>query len=374
MTKNCFLLQVIDDGPGIPSDNPQDVFIRYKQFKHVTSAHQPGTGIGLALTKSLVELHGGKITVDSERGKGSTFCVYLPIEDVATSSKGVKHSMAEDVAESSFLHSEISLDRVKPNLPIKKKYKLLVVDDNEEVVTYLESLLGSSYFIEKAYDGEQALDLALRRSFDLVITDVMMPKKDGIELCHDLKNNIQTSHIPVIILSARSSVESRIEGIKTGADAYVPKPFNPELLEAYIENLLLSREKLKEIFVGNSVVLPSDITSTSVDEKFVGKAMDVVKANMADETFSVEDLGQELNMSRSNLHRKIKALTGKSTTEFIRTIRLKEAASILITTDDQISEIAYKVGFNSSSYFIKSFKKEFNMSPGQYKQLQQKWQ
>jgi len=374
VTKPCFLLKVIDDGPGIPSDNPQDVFIRYKQFKHITTSHQPGTGIGLALTKSLVELHGGKITVESEKDKGSTFCVYLPIEEVRLNPDSSETYMADEVEENTFLHPEIIKDRPKPDSDVKKKYRLLVVDDNEEVVAYLESLLGSVYFIDKAYDGEQAMEVALRRTFDLVITDVMMPKKDGIELCHDLKNNLQTSHVPVIILSARSSVESRIEGLKTGADAYVPKPFNPELLEAYIENLLQSREKLKEIFVGNSVVLPSDITSTSVDEKFVSKAMDVVKANMADESFSVEDLGQELHMSRSNLHRKIKALTGKSTTEFIRTIRLKEAAGILVSTDDQVSEIAYKVGFNSSSYFIKSFKKEFNMSPGQYKQLQQKWQ
>ena len=372
-TKPCFILKVIDDGPGIPSDNPQDVFIRYKQFKHITTSHQPGTGIGLALTKSLVELHGGMITVESEKDKGSTFSVYLPIKEVNLSMDDANTYMIEEVEENTFLHPEIIKDRPKPDINIKKKYKLLVVDDNEEVVSYLESLLGPTYFIEKAYDGEQAMEIALRRSFDLVITDVMMPKKDGIELCHELKNNIQTSHVPVIILSARSSVESRIEGLKTGADAYVPKPFNPDLLEAYIENLLQSREKLKEIFVGNSIVLPSDITSTSVDEKFVGKAMDVVKANMADETFSVEDLGQELNMSRSNLHRKMKALTGKSTTDFIRTIRLKEAAGILVSTDDQVSEIAYKVGFNSSSYFIKSFKKEFNMSPGQYKQLQQKW-
>lgn len=370
--KSCFVLKVIDDGPGIPSDKPEDVFIRYKQFKNMTTSHQPGTGIGLALTKSLVELHGGQITVQSKKGKGSTFTVYLPMEEIESLPDKLERT-AEEESAVTFLHPEIIESQGVKTSEKAKKYKLLIVDDNEEVVDYLESLLGQRYIIEKAYNGEEALDLALRRSFNLVITDVMMPVKDGIELCNDLKNNIQTSHIPVIILSARSSVESRIEGIKTGADAYVPKPFNPELLEAYIENLLQSREKLKEIFVGNSVVLPSDITSTSVDEKFVAKAMDVVKRNMADETFGVEDLGAELNMSRSNLHRKIKALTDKSTTEFIRTIRLKEAAAILVSTDDQISEIAYKVGFNSSSYFIKSFKKEFNMSPGQYKQLQQKW-
>ncbi len=369
--RRCLIITVSDDGPGIQSDNPEKVFEQYKQFNQGINKHQPGTGIGLPLTKSLVELHGGKLSVRSEKDKGATFTISIPIVEAEGQFVVTEKPTQTHLNKNYYFDTTVKNANSKPDKT--HKYNLLVVDDNKEVVDYLQNILQDHYNLDKAYDGEQALDLMMRRSFDLLITDVMMPKMNGVELCHTLKTEIQTSHIPIIMLSAKSSVEDRIEGISIGADAYVPKPFNPDLLLAYIENLLRSREKLKEIFTGNSIIVPSEVTSSSVDEKFVSKALEVVKKNMEDEEFGVVELGQELNMSRSNLHRKLKAITGKSSTDFIRTIRLKEAAAKLISTDDQIAEIAYKVGFNSSSYFIKSFKKEFNMSPGQYKQMQQKW-
>ncbi len=362
------LIKVSDDGPGIDSENPQDVFKQYKQFNH-RYKHISGTGIGLTLTKSLVKLHGGNITVDSKKDNGTTFTFTIPL---------IKNSTIEP----GFTTSRTEISIAKPVLPTHKteqqstghhKNKLMVVDDNTEITDFLSSVLNDNYLVSKANNGQDAFDLLQKRSFDLIVTDVMMPVMDGIELCNKVKSDLQTSHIPVIMLSAKTSIENRIEGLNTGADAYLPKPFNPDLLLAYIENLLKNREKLKEVFSGNSIVSPSEITTTPVDESFITKALEVVKLNMEDETFSVEELGSELNMSRSNLHRKIKALTGKSTTDFIRTIRLKEAAKKLISSNDQISEIAYKVGFNSSSYFIKSFKKEFKMSPGQYKQAHKRW-
>ncbi|MCU4175923.1 two-component regulator propeller domain-containing protein [Carboxylicivirga sp. N1Y90] len=370
LDRECLVIKVSDDGPGIQSERPEDVFLQYKQFNQGSNKHKPGTGIGLALTHSLVKIHGGSLSVESVKDKGATFTVSIPIIQAVNISK--EHKSKERLVDS----TEPANGKVKRNAEKakpKSNYHLLVVDDNKEVVEYLYSLLQNQYHLEKAYDGEMAYDLLQRRTFDMVISDVMMPKMNGIELCDKIKNNIQTSHIPVIMLSAKTSVENRIEGLTTGADAYVPKPFNPDLLEAYIDNLLKSRERLKEIFTGNSIIIPSEVTSTPVDESFLSKALDAVKNNMADENFGVVELGFELNMSRSNLHRKIKAITDKSTTEFIRTVRLKEAAAKLIATEDQISEIAYKVGFNSSSYFIKSFKKEFNMSPGQYKQMQKRW-
>ena len=362
------IIQVSDNGFGIDSENPQDVFKQYKQFNH-GHKHISGTGIGLALTKSLVKLHGGNISVTSKKNEGTNFTFTIPV---------IKNLLGKTLLTPS--RTEIMPD--KPVLPKKEiqtqtanhqKNKLLVVDDNPEITDFLIAILQDNYQISKANNGEEAFNLLQKRSFDLLISDVMMPVMDGIELCDKVKNDLQTSHIPVIMLSAKTSVENRIEGLNTGADAYLPKPFNPDLLQAYIKSLLKNREKLKEVFTGNSIILPSAITTTSVDENFITKALEVVKLNMEDETFSVEELGSELNMSRSNLHRKIKALTGKSTTDFIRTIRLKEAAVKLISTDEQISEIAYKVGFNSSSYFIISFKKEFNMSTGQYKQAQKRW-
>jgi len=362
------LIQVTDDGPGIDSENPQDVFKQYKQFNH-SNKHISGTGIGLALTKSLVQLHGGSISVDSKKGEGATFTFSIPIIKILTNKSTVTEtSIVTQPKQSALVKKESTLQQ-----RAHQKHKVLVVDDNNEITDFLLSVLQENYHISTANNGEEALSVLQKRSFDLVITDVMMPVMNGIELCDRMKNDIHTSHIPIIMLSAKTSVENRIEGLNIGADAYVPKPFNTDLLQAYMESLLKNREKLKEVFTGNSIILPSEITTTSVDEKFMTKALDVVKLNMEDENFSVEELGLELGMSRSNLHRKIKALTGKSTTDFIRTIRLKEAAARLISTDDQISEIAYKVGFNSSSYFIKSFKKEFNMSPGQYKQVQKRW-
>ncbi|MCU4157713.1 response regulator [Carboxylicivirga sp. A043] len=368
MEKQLLLIKVSDDGYGINSDNPNDVFKQYKRFKQ-DNKHITGTGIGLALTKSLVQLHGGTISVESEKGLGSTFTVSLPLmNSLSTEEKTV----SDETFFNSSDKTDVAVGTIHQSLN-GNNYSLLIVDDNTQVIDYLSSVLEPNYHVTTANNGQMAFDSLLKKSFDLVITDVMMPVMNGIELCNQIKNNIHTSHIPVIMLTAKTSVENKIEGLNTGADAYVPKPFNPDLLCAYIENLLKGREKLKEVFTGNALIQPSEVTSTSVDEQFITKALEVVRNNMEDEAFSVEDLGRELAMSRSNLHRKIKALTDKSTTDFIRTIRLKEAAAKLISTDDQISEIAYKVGFNSSSYFIKSFKKEFKMSPGQYKQAHKRW-
>ncbi|WP_289053432.1 hybrid sensor histidine kinase/response regulator transcription factor [Carboxylicivirga marina] len=362
------VIKVSDDGEGIDSDNPEEVFKQYKRFK-TKATHETGTGIGLALTKSLVQLHGGKITVSSTKGQGTTFKVTIPIINSTSSNK------ANQTTESIIVNDQKTVDQKTENNTTlsNSKYKLLVVDDNPQIIDYLTSIMSKSYTVLSATDGQQALDVLSQRTIDLVITDVMMPVMNGIELCNAIKSDIQTSHIPVIMLTAKTSIENKIEGLNKGADAYVPKPFNPELLSAYVKNLLKSREKLKEAFMGTAFTQASEITGSSLDEQFLTKALETVRTNMENESFGVEELGTELGMSRSHLHRKLKALTDKSTTDFIRTIRLKEAAAKLISTDDHINEVAYKVGFNSSSYFIKSFKKEFKMSPGQYKQAHKRW-
>ncbi|WP_430810004.1 MULTISPECIES: hybrid sensor histidine kinase/response regulator transcription factor [unclassified Carboxylicivirga] len=368
MEKQALLIEVKDDGEGIDSANANDIFKQYKRF-HQGARNVSGTGIGLALTKSLVELHGGQITVTSEKGIGTCFTVSIPVLNSPLHQNGTNTEAPITIAA-----DDVPSDMAIPLEHIdQSKHKILIVDDNPQVLEYLTTLLSPYYHLLKASDGQAACDILERRTVNLVLTDVMMPVMNGIELCKAIKTNLQTSHIPVIMLTAKASVENRIEGLNTGADAYVPKPFNPDVLLAYIDNLLKGRQKLQEIFMGKAIVLPSEITTTSVDEAFISNTLDIVRANMADEAFGVEELGNELGMSRSHLHRKIKALTGKSGTDFIRTVRLKEAAAKLICTDDQVSEIAYKVGFNSSSYFIKSFKKEFDMSPGQYKQSRRRW-
>ncbi|SFF73481.1 hybrid sensor histidine kinase/response regulator transcription factor [Sunxiuqinia elliptica] len=361
-------IQVADNGEGIDSHHPEEVFKLYKRFESKHS-NITGTGIGLALTKSLVELHGGNIGVESHKEQGTTFTVTIPISEIHEESPSIETS--ETLVDRDEFNTSYSQETSQPNTGQKRT--ILLVDDNPQVIQYLHSILHKNYQLSSANNGVQAFDLLMKRSFELVITDLMMPEMDGIELCERIKKELSTSHIPVIMLTAKSSLANRIEGLNTGADAYLPKPFNPDLLKAYINNLFQNRDKLKEIFTSNAIVLPSEVTSNSVDEQFIAKAIKIVRNNLDDIAFGVEEMSKEMGISRSSLSRKLKALTGQSPNHFVRTMRLKEAAARLISSNDHINEIADKTGFNSTSYFIRCFKKEYDMSPGQYKQAHRRW-
>ncbi|ALJ06120.1 hypothetical protein APS56_13710 [Pseudalgibacter alginicilyticus] len=361
-------ITVKDDGKGISEENVNKVFEEFYQIEQ----GQNGTGIGLSLTKKLVELHKGTIGLDSKLGVGSCFTIRFLL--------GNTHFEASDLIDMSNNHTyemgEFKLETIKNKIgktvndahkAVKHAVKILLVEDNEEILNYLKENLQNNYSIFQAKDGDAGLKECLRIAPDLIISDVMMPIKNGIEMCRDLKSDIRISHTPVILLTAKTSFENKKEGLKTGADVYIEKPFSMELLELQIVNLLESRKKLRERFSNELNILPQELSSSSADDRFLNKAVQIIESHLSESEFSVEDFIKEIGMSRSSLHIKLKALTDKSTTEFIRSIRLKAAAVYLKQTNQSISEISYNTGFASPQYFSKCFKKVFGKLPTDYR-------
>ncbi len=362
-------VRVIDDGKGISENNTTQIFEEFHQIDD----DMKGTGIGLSLTKKLVELHKGTIRVESTLEKGSCFILNLPqgsdhFSDTELYEVSKDYTYKVENSKPTFfisnqnINTEINTTRDK-----SKPVKILLVEDNEELRNYLKESLESDYTIYEAIDGLDGIAECLKVAPDLIISDVMMPNKNGIDMCYEIKNDIRISHIPIILLTARSSYEHKIEGLKTGADDYIEKPFNMELLQIKITNLLESRKNLRKRFENDISMQPHEVSNSSADDKFLNKALGIVEEHFLDSTFNVDDFIKEMGMSRSNLHIKLKALTNKSTTEFIRSIRLKKGAVLLKETDLPISEIAYNTGFTSPGYFSKSFKKLFGILPTDYR-------
>jgi DNA-binding response OmpR family regulator len=257
-------------------------------------------------------------------------------------------------------------DQEENNEEENKKYTVLVIEDDEVMQEFVRGILIKNYRVIQAIDGTEGVEKAREYNPDLIISDIMMKEKDGISLSKELKQDLNTSHIPIILLTALSSEDYQIEGFRKGADEYVTKPFNPELLVTRIQNLIDSRERLREHFRKKVICEPSDVTLTSVDEQFLKRAVEIVEENISDPQFNVPKLIAELGTSRSALYRKLRALVDQSANEFIRSIRLKRAAQLLVQNQLTVSEISYRVGFNDPQYFSKSFKKEFNMTPTNY--------
>jgi len=377
-------IKITDNGRGIPTEKLDHIFDRFYQADDSYTRDQEGTGIGLALTKELVKLHHGEITVasdpDSNRdGKGSTFTIYLPAgkehfkpDEITDSVKSEDQS--EDLPDQQpelKTHSESIINETSTS--DESKPILLIVEDNADLLSYIRGYLDESYFVLEARDGEEGFKEAIKTIPDLVLSDVMMPKMDGFELCSKLKSDERTSHIPVILLTARASSESKIEGLETGADDYLSKPFDPTELKIRIRNLVLQRQKLREKFAGdfwkeNKLPVLQSVASglNQMDKMFLQKALDIVNLHLSDTDFNIEVFGKEMAMSRQQMHRKFRALVNQSATEFIRTIRLKKAAELLIQKSGTVSEIAYDVGFNTLSYFTKSFQEQFGVTPSEY--------
>ncbi|WP_396168020.1 two-component regulator propeller domain-containing protein [Flavobacterium sp.] len=367
-------ISVEDNGKGISEENVKRVFEEFYQVDQ----DQIGTGIGLSLTEKLVELHKGSIRVESSIGKGSCFTVSLRLgrEHFTATDHLLSQDNAYPVEEEFNYLDEYNLDVLDGENSIQDRYifknhkkpiKILLVEDNDDLRDYLKENLENYYSVYEAKDGIEGIKECLKVNPDLVISDVMMPNKNGVEMCRDLKTDIRISHIPIILLTARTSSEYKIEGLKTGADAYMEKPFDMRLLEIQIVNLLESRKKLRERFGNEINIAPSEISSSSADDRFLNKAIQIVEDHLAESEFSVDDFVTEMRMSRSSLHIKLKALTNKSTTEFIRSIRLKTAAALIKQSDLSISEIAYKTGFATPPYFSKCFKKSFGILPTDYR-------
>jgi DNA-binding response OmpR family regulator len=350
-------IQVKDSGIGIPADKHERIFERFFQNDVPNSIVNQGSGIGLAITREFVKIHGGSIRVESEPGKGSCFTLRLPLAELP-------HAV-QPVPAVVFAKGEEEMMEAG-TAPTGKKPVLLLVEDNEDFRFYLKDNLRLLYSVVEAKNGTEGLHAALRILPDLIVSDIMMPEMNGIELCRRVKSDQRTSHIPVLLLTARTAEEQKIEGFDSGASDYVTKPFNFEILQSRIRNLITQREAFQRAFNKHIDVKAADVQITSLDEKLIRKAISIVEQNIGDPDFSVEKFSRELGMSRVHLYKKLLSLTGKSPLEFIRNIRLQRAAQLLQKSQLSVSEIAYQVGFNNPKYFSKYFKDEFHTLPSAY--------
>ncbi len=372
-------LDVRDTGKGISQDEADKIFERFFQAKGAAS----GTGIGLALVKSFVELHHGEARVESEPGKGSDFIVVIPREqegdsqvihndvDIVDNSVNASASTGKNVVDESVLQYIDDGDRshgkvqqlVSENT---NRPTVLVIDDNTDIRQYERTLLQDEYIVLEAADGKEGLAVALKEVPDLVICDVMMPVMDGLEFTKQLKTNTATSHIPVIMLTAKNLEEHRAEGYEHGADSYITKPFHSKVLLARIENLLRQRQLLKNLYQGSKEA-ETEISEAHLedrDKQFLKQLQAIILKNLSDSEFGVENMGQQIGLSRVQLYRKVKAMTGSSVVDLLRKARLAKARRLLETRSMSVSEVAYEVGFSAPSYFTKCFKDEYGMLPG----------
>lgn len=356
---NQLLINIKDEGLGISADQLPHIFDR---FYRADNTHQTsGTGIGLALTKELVDLLQGTIIVNSQPSVGSDFTVKIPITNQAVASE---HKTLTPLSVEEFTtQPPIAIDAMEKgqDLPI-----VLIVEDNRAVAEFTASCLKEDYNIHVAADGQAGVEQAYTLIPDLIISDVMMPFKDGFQLCQELKNEEKTSHIPIILLTAKADIADKLAGLERGADAYLAKPFNEQELKIRIKQLIQLREKLKIRYAGLSLQQPSTDKALQLDDEFILKVRAIIEADLDNTQFGVEDLSKAIFLSRAQVHRKIKALTGKSTGQFMHTIRLHHALAFLQASDQSITSIAFDVGYNDPSYFTRMFTREFGNPPSFY--------
>jgi signal transduction histidine kinase/DNA-binding response OmpR family regulator/ligand-binding sensor domain-containing protein len=369
-------IKIFNSGAGIPSNQMDKIFDRFYQAGNSKSKDSESTGIGLALTKELVESHHGEIRTESELNKGTIFIVWLPIEKEHYKPEEIEDiplSPLDEVLDPSKgeLKGDVLVDistekTVTKHQAPKSAPLLLIVEDNPDVTAYISSFLKEDHWIITAENGEAGFKKALEKFPDLIISDVMMPVMDGFQLCRKLKSDQRTSHIPLILLTARADIDSKLEGLEFGADDYLTKPFDSKELSMRTKNLLEQRHRLRNHFQREVDFHPADITVNSMDEQFMEKAVELIERHIDENDFSVERFSREVGMSRQHLNRKLHALTNHSARDFIRTIRLKRAAKLLQKKSDLVTQIAYQVGFDNPSYFAQCFRKQFGVSPSKY--------
>ncbi len=350
-------LEVKNTGKPLSKDQEDHLFDRFYQVNE----KEGGVGVGLALVKNLVSLHGGSIVFENCGNGWLCFKVNMPVNKSAFNSDDIKEELGKSLSENSLIETNEQGGFPEDDLPI-----MLVVDDNEDVRTYLSSVFDLQFEILQASNGQEGVNSALQHIPDIVISDVMMPVLDGIELCHQLKKNVLSSHIPIVLLTAKTGEESELEGMKSGADDFISKPFSVSLLKSKVESLIENRRKIQNHYKQDEFVKPKKFTSSSSDEKLFDKILSILEENLSNSDFTVELFSSTLGMSRMQLHRKLKAITGLSASEFVRSYRIKVAAKMLKETDKNISEVCYSVGFNDHAYFSKCFKKVFKKTPTEY--------
>ena len=369
------VIKVIDYGIGIPEKDLNSIFERFYQTKDKNVTVREGSGLGLAYIKRLVKIHKGKIDIKSELHKGTTCTVTIPINNTAFT----KDSIIEQRPQKyNFNYSTLGVNVLKesqlirnPLTEINIKHStetplILIVEDNRELREYIVSFLSNDFRILTACDGKEGLELAIKNTPDVIISDLMMPVMDGIKMCKRIKTDINTSHIPVIILTAKSGIENEKEGLETGADEYILKPFDIDLLKLRLNNILRTKQQWIDKFKTNSGAKHWKELSNKLDQKFIERSIAIVMKNLDNTNFSVEQFALEIGMSRSSLFLKLKSITGQSSSEFIRTIRINNAAELINSEKYSISEIIYMVGFSDPKYFRTCFKKQFGTRPSEY--------
>ncbi|WP_406968335.1 two-component regulator propeller domain-containing protein [Flavisericum labens] len=357
---------VIDEGIGISKENLSSLFTRFVAFNKNKS--NPSTGIGLSMVKEIVDKHNGKLHFESEENKGTLFSVYFK--------KGKNHfpsevEFVENKTNEDILNKKPKPDQNKPDKNIEK-IKILVVEDDFKLRNFIRNILETDYLVIEAENGEKGYQLILDKNPDFVISDIMMPKLNGVDLLKRIRKNIETSHVPVILLTAKTNIESKLEGLSYGADDYITKPFSVSYLKVRILNLLEQRKRLQSIYYSFDKTVTKDFNPkpfllTDQDEEIMSKVMESIEQNMDNNNFSVEDLGTKVGLNRTSFYYKIKSLTGLSPVEFIRDVRLKRAAQLITDSQLLIKEIAFMTGFIDIKYFSKSFKTKFNTTPTEYR-------
>jgi signal transduction histidine kinase/ligand-binding sensor domain-containing protein/DNA-binding response OmpR family regulator len=349
-----------DNGPGIA---PEEIKIIFERFRQGKNHHSSGTGIGLHMAHEYIRMHKGNISVISEIGSGSTFTICFPLNDGIDE---IKESTEIPDQALPFLQNKKIAEEDVVLTEKEKNITILIIEDNHELRNYLKNLLNNEYRIVTASNGKQGLETALTIIPDLIITDIMMPQMDGLEVCRQLKKDIETRHIPVILLTALNEPEKQIGGYKTGADAYITKPFDENILLAQIESLIRSRTTLREIFSDSDIEWANGMDPLFSDRMLIVKATSIVEQHLNDKTFVIDHLSDKLGISTSSLYRKLKVLTNQSPTEFVRYNRLKKAIRLMNNGNTNLDEIGFAVGFNSHSYFTSSFKKQYGKTPSDY--------
>lgn len=355
--KQTFSIEVKDNGKGMNEEELKKIFKPFYQ----ASENKPGTGIGLSIVKGIVEAHHGQIKVTSQQGHGSSFMITLPQKQENLSAEEEENQAGSPLPEDIIPEQNATASMSQKVLPI-----MLIVDDNEDMLHFLSSHFQTSYTIVTAVDGVDALNKLKEQEVALIISDWMMPNMNGIDLCKAVRNNQLTSHIPFILLTAKTDTEAKITSMNCGADAYIEKPFSLQYLEACIKNLLELRLQLRQKFSQMPTVSINSIAANQSDKVFLEKMNHLIEENLNNEELSVDFLAEKLCISRSGLFVKIKGLANTTPNEMIQIIRLKKAASLLLENQYRINEVSYMVGFNNPSYFSKCFQKQFGMKPGEY--------
>ena len=367
--KGCVIITVTDTGIGIPADQLHFIWDRYYKCDNVLNENSRGTGLGLNLVRELVHLHLGSIDVSSKENQFTKFRINLPV-GLKTSKPGeivnsIPYEMEEEFEWSKVSEKEADIRLNDEVMEIDPKI-ILIIEDNKDLRKILRIGLKKEYKVIEAHDGEAGIQSAIETCPDLIICDVMMPKKDGFEVARNLKSNEITSHIPIILLTALSEMSDRLTGLEIGADEYIVKPFYSKELKVRVNNLIKQREKLKAKYSRFNSLQLETIPDKSIDQIFIEKVLKIVESNMADENFDIQLLMSEIGMSRTQLHRKLKALTNQSTSEFIQNIRLQRASEMIKNKVGNLAEIGYKIGFSNPSSFTRAFKQHFGHSPSEH--------